>query len=255
MKGEQMAYQWHFHELGSKESQRESVSDTFFKSNAFESPLQVIVREGIQNALDAKEANTGKVKVRIYLSGSEGALSGETVKKYFDSGLPHWKSKENGLVPLLPGWDGACPFLVIEDFGTSGLTGDESVPHFKKRHEDDSNHFYHFFRAEGQTDKDKGKRGSWGVGKHVFPMNSQVRAFLGYTIRKSPHHPELLMGKTILKKVLTSDAPSMFADSMSSKGNSLNAATSTNAKKGFTICGRMRANSVFLICNVFVTKR
>ncbi len=188
--------EWLFHKLGPKEPQRESTVGAFFTSDAIGSPIQAIIREGIQNTLDASRDPEIPVKVRIYLSGISGALDKNKTSQYFSSGRIHWESKDSGLGESLPALDGPCPFLVFEDFGTCGLEGDFTLAHFKESGK--KNHFYHFFRAEGQSDKEKDNRGSWGVGKHVFLMNSAIRTFLGYTVRETDKE-SLLMGRTVLK--------------------------------------------------------
>lgn len=184
---------WLFHPLDRKATQRESTVGAFFASDVIEFPIQAIIREGIQNALDASDSET--MRVRIYLSGNEGALAPAATLRYFDTGRTHWCSPDNGLSLPQPDWNGRCPFLVFEDFGTTGLEGDDRAAHFKDANI--RNNFYNFFRAEGQSDKDSNSRGSWGVGKHVFPMFSAIKAFFGLTVRKSDKK-QLLMGKTIL---------------------------------------------------------
>jgi hypothetical protein len=88
-----------------------------------------------------------------------------------------------------------CPFLVFEDFGTIGLTGDPSE-HLVVAGV--TNHFLNFFRAEGHSDKGEKDRGSWGVGKTVFPRASRISSFLALTVR-SDDNKHLLLGRSILK--------------------------------------------------------
>jgi hypothetical protein len=83
----------------------------------------------------------------------------------------------------------------VEDFGTSGLTGNvrqwHDIPGVK-------NSFFYFFRAEGRTGKGEEDRGRWGVGKYVFPRSSRANSFLALTVPRD--HPErLLMGQAVLK--------------------------------------------------------
>jgi hypothetical protein len=66
------------------------------------------------------------------------------------------------------------------------------------------NGFFTFFRAEGQSDKEKGERGRWGVGKFVFPRSSQISTFWGLTVRASDGQ-RLLMGRSILKSHAVND--------------------------------------------------
>src|SRR6266850_420807 len=107
---------------------------------------------------------------------------------------PHLSAPGNGL-PDAPRPSDMCRFLVFEDFGTSGLTGD---PEQLLPVENGDNRFFHFFRVEGRSDKHEHDRGRWGVGKQVFPRASRIRSVFGYTVRKDDRR-RLLMGQAILK--------------------------------------------------------
>src|SRR5262249_19681581 len=77
----------------------------------------------------------------------------------------------------------------------TGLCGDPLQWHKK---EGVKNGFFTFFRAEGQSDKEQGDRGRWGVGKFVFPRSSRVSSLLAVTVRHDDKR-RLLMGRAILK--------------------------------------------------------
>jgi hypothetical protein len=84
---------------------------------------------------------------------------------------------------------------VFEDFGTTGLLGD---PAEWKPASGSRNHFYHFFRAEGRSDKSEKDIGRWGVGKQVFPRASRINSIFGLTVRNDDKK-KLLMGMAVLK--------------------------------------------------------
>lgn len=156
-----------------------------------------LVREAIQNTLDARIENDKgqkqKARMRIYISGADGALPPEKVKKWFESLWPHVVAKGNGLREQ-PDINDPCEYLVIEDFGTTGLTGDPAA------HEVDvavPNNFLNFFRAEGHSDKSGEKGGSWGIGKNAFPRASRINTYFGYTSREDGK--ALLLGRSIVK--------------------------------------------------------
>ena len=171
----------------------------FFNTLDFNKQEEYLIRESFQNSGDASISNSTPVRVRIFVSGTERALSPSIAKKYFDSMLPHLEACRD----IPSDWDALlnapCEFIVIEDFNTKGLTGDESAG----MHDADQNHFYHFFRTAGRTDKQAGtgKAGSWGVGKFVYIMSSQVRTMFGYTVRehKEANRQRLLLGQTALR--------------------------------------------------------
>ncbi len=194
--------EWCFRPKKAGETIREPVHGEFFATDAISDPGMALVREGIQNALDAGDGNDNVI-VRIYLSGPAETISPAGVEQFFRSAWPHFNARSNGLLPAqVPSTESPCSFLAFEDFGTTGLEGtpDEA---FKSR-EGGKNHFYHFFRAEGQSDKDASDRGSWGVGKHVFLRSSRISTVFGLTVRASDGQ-KMLMGKSVLKSHYVGD--------------------------------------------------
>jgi len=187
---------WHFKPKAPGDTIREPIHGEFFAADAISDPGMALVREGIQNSLDAARDGE-KVLVRIYVSGEASAVDAAQAKPYFDGAWEHYGAAGSGLQPdEVPPSDAPCPFLAFEDFGTTGLEGDPAEP-FRSR-TCQKNHFYHFFRAEGQSDKDVSDRGSWGVGKHVFLRSSCVSTMFGVTVRGTDGR-RLLMGKAVLK--------------------------------------------------------
>ena len=84
-------------------------------------------------------------------------------------------------------------YIVIEDFGTTGLTGDP-----EQTTDNGGNHFYYFFRNVGRSAKEQDKGGSWGLGKWVFPDASKLNAFFALTHRDDGD--TLFMGQAVLKQ-------------------------------------------------------
>jgi hypothetical protein len=197
-----MTPQWHFNQPKPGDKNREPVLGEFFATEAITNAAQALVREGIQNALDA--ATGSMVRVRIYVSGEAGALASGTVMPYLSGAWPHIHAPGNGLREA-PRTNDACPFLTFEDFGTSGLTGDVTQWHDQPGVR---NPFYYFFRAEGQSGKGEHDRGRWGVGKTVFPRSSRISSYFGLTVR-ADDGKELLMGQAVLKS--HSVEPSYFS--------------------------------------------
>ena len=177
---------------------RDDNDDEHFKGA--DSTTQSFARENTQNITDVRLKTTSSpAKIRVFVSGSERALSREKATKYFGGFKPHIEASlsKSRLKPQV--LDGDCQFLVIEDFNTTGLTGDVN-----KRHESQGsgNHFYGFFRSAGKSAKISGG-GSWGVGKIVNNMASSVGAFFGYSVRSQVNGefdvtPRVLMGRATL---------------------------------------------------------
>lgn len=182
---------WHFAERRPVDKVRDSTLDGFFTNEAIDRPGEVLIREGIQNSLDA--ADGGAVKIRVFLSGDEGAVCADELEPYMNGAWEHFHADGNGLSDV-PSPSAPCPFLVFEDFGTIGLQGDTREAYPGKSR----NPFFYFFRAEGRSDKSEQDRGRWGVGKYVFLQASQVKAFLGVTVR-ADDRKRLLMGQAVLR--------------------------------------------------------
>jgi hypothetical protein len=192
---------WFFKPQRPGDTTRDPIQGEFFATEAISNPAEALVREGIQNSLDAGRDGQ-QVKVRIRYSGDGQAISAERIAAYLDGAWPHLQAPSNGLRDA-PEQCSPCHYLVFEDFGTTGLEG--HVEQWRKI-EGSNNGFFTFFRAEGQSDKQKGDRGRWGIGKFVFPRSSRISTFWGLTVRDSDKS-RLLMGRCILKSHAVADEP------------------------------------------------
>jgi hypothetical protein len=190
--------QWHFYQQDPTDPVLNPIASEFFASEAVGDAADALVREAIQNSLDARHKaakQAGKpARVRIHLSGDDGALSAENAKEWFGTIWPHVSADGNGLADR-PVADEACPFVVVEDFGTTGLDGEPSAFAVDRSRPND---FLNFFRAVGYSDKGQHSKGSWGVGKTVFPRSSRISGFIGYTVRASDDR-RMLLGRSILR--------------------------------------------------------
>ncbi|MCF5873826.1 hypothetical protein [Aeromonas veronii] len=183
--------QWRFLENPKGAKARDPMQDEFFQDQSIDGIGHALIRETIQNSLDARESAHGApVKVVISL----GSLTADRANFWFPAEIKnHYAAKEIKLSNL-PNWGmEECTYLTIEDFGTKGLEGkvDSETPQ-------EGGNFYHFFRAEGLSNKKEGERGSWGVGKIVIPRASRVRSFFAMTQRASDKGMHLI-GQTILR--------------------------------------------------------
>ena len=190
---------WHFHQIQPGENITEPTQGQFFNQDVIAisgSPVRGIVREGIQNALDAKSES--QVTVHIALMRGKYACDPSMAAHIFTTELwNHIKANENGLPQsLIPDENSPCDYLVFEDFGTTGLIGD--VRQYVRTDEKGSD-FFNFFRAAGSTDKHGKKLGKWGIGKHTFWMASRINTVFGLSVREEDNGKPILMGKTILK--------------------------------------------------------
>lgn len=191
---------WHFNELPRGSKIREPVNSEFFATDAISNPGEALVREGIQNSLDAARAGE-IVLIRIYLSGAVNGLSPEKLVPFTADMWGHLAANGNGLNNV-PARNDNCPFLVFEDFGTTGLTGDPGEAYPPR--DGSPNPFFYFFRAEGRSGKSAEARGRWGIGKQVFPRASRISTVFGLTVRVDDMR-SMLMGQIVLKSHWTDD--------------------------------------------------
>jgi hypothetical protein len=189
---------WQFYRQDPTDPILNPIAGEFFSSEAVGDAADALVREAIQNSLDARtndsRARCVPARVRIFLSEDELALTAARADKWFGSIWPHVSAPRNGLVDK-PTKKENCPFIVIEDFATTGLDGD---PEAFSVDPESPNNFLNFFRAVGYSDKGTHAKGSWGVGKTVFPRSSRISSFIGYTVRASDER-RMLLGRSILK--------------------------------------------------------
>jgi len=180
---------WHFYELVPGQKIREAVQEEFFSADVIHGAADALIREGIQNSLDAA-AGGQSVRVSITI----GECKWRTVVPFLEGGLEHFAVLESGIKsPPIP--HAPCRYMAFEDFGTTGLTGDPKqylpLPNIENR-------FFHFFRVEGRSDKQEDARGRWGVGKQVFPKASKIKSVFASTVR-SDDGTHLLMAQAILR--------------------------------------------------------
>lgn len=191
-----MKAQWHFQPQPPGYRDRNPISGEFFSSEAVGNLVSALVREGLQNSLDAKaEDSSEPVRVRIYASGEGGALPSGSAERWSTGLWKHLEARDNGLkTPPTP--DSDCRYLCFEDFGTTGLIGETSSDQC------DDQPFYCFFRAENTSSKTRGKGGSWGIGKTALPRGSSANAFFALSCRESDSRTVLMGSLTLRTRVV-----------------------------------------------------
>jgi len=189
--------QWRFREMQPGEINVDPIEGEFFTTEAIDGITDALVREAVQNSLDAA-AGGGPVTVRFsfYSRPNTGYDEKAVKKRYIDGLSPHLEAKHSGLQDT-PALAENLNYLLIEDYGTRGLQGDASQyddldDDFKK------NDFYYFWRNIGRTRKEATDLGRWGLGKTVFQAASRINSFFGLTVRNDDGRM-LLMGQSVLK--------------------------------------------------------
>jgi hypothetical protein len=173
------------------------IEAEFFSTEALGSLADALVREAIQNALDARLPES-QLTIRFVFSRPTGAPQGKAAERYL-AGLPaHLEASRSGLTEPPPP-DEPLEFVVIEDYGTRGLKGD---PNQSEDEEIETgvarNDFYYFWRNIGRSRKHASELGRWGLGKTVFPAASRINSFFAVTVPDDDRRA-LLMGQSVLK--------------------------------------------------------
>lgn len=183
---------WHFKRRERSDEVADPIQGEFFDEVADpeerrRGPAASLVREAIQNSLDAR-IGSDAVHVRFYLSAGEG-MAAERARTWFAGLWPHLHARRTGLRNVQPEPQ-ACRFVVVEDFGTSGLEGDPRRGATPEEGERDD--FFAFFRANGLSGKAGQEGGRWGVGKSVFNRASRINTFLALSVRNSDRATHLI---------------------------------------------------------------
>lgn len=182
---------WRFRVHRRDEKIRNPIQGEFFSEEAVERPAQALVREVVQNSLDARTTEE-PVSLRFSVSSAEG-MSGDAAAFWLAGAFDHLKAPDSGLrgVPAAPG---PGRYLAIEDFGTTGLDGDPRALH----PEETPSRLFAFFRAEGISQKGGKDGGRWGVGKTVFLRAGTLNTILCLTVRDGEPR-RLVFGQSVLR--------------------------------------------------------
>jgi hypothetical protein len=176
---------WYFRDISDDPSEKELTQQDQFNNDEV-ALAEALVRETIQNSTDAQASSGKPVNVRFALTTVTSPIHKKVFREILDGLIPHLK--ECGI--STPKTDEALRLLVVEDFGTTGLTG--SVEN------KDNGHFSGFWRRFGRSNKQGAKGGRWGLGKLVFPSSSLVKIVIGLTRRQGENHT-WVMGQAVLR--------------------------------------------------------
>jgi len=176
---------------------RDSTAGEFFSVDAIDKSAQGLIREGIQNSMDARIEKGKPLRIRIFLGQIDNP---DSAKMWFEGAWLHYDADDK--LESKPKPNDPISYLVFEDFGTTGLQG--NTEQTRDLGSKIKNPFFYFFRAEGRSGKGEQDRGRWGVGKHVFAQTSRVKTFWGFTVRNDDKK-KLLMGRSILRSRLVDD--------------------------------------------------
>lgn len=192
---------WTFDKPSALQKQRDPIQGEFFNTDSIENVADSLVREFVQNSLDAA-MDGHRVEVAFHVAEFGTPPSGE-MHQLFGGLRPHLAACDSSTAQVL---DEPCRYLVVEDFGTTGLRGD--VAQIYAGNGGLPEEFFHFFRAEGKSSKSGADRGSWGIGKYTFPKASRINTFFGVTVQTEPvlGAGPYSMGQAILRNHAVGDS-------------------------------------------------
>jgi len=110
---------WNFIKYPDGMTIRDAMVGEFFSVDAIDRPAHGLIREAIQNSMDARIELEKPLKIRVFLGRVEEP---DSVKNWFDGAWEHYNADhklENKPNPNEP-----ISYIVFEDFGTTGLQGD-----------------------------------------------------------------------------------------------------------------------------------
>lgn len=175
---------WQFRPLNPNDNSGISTVDDNF-ANEERSSVEILVRETLQNPLDARHGNE-LVEVRFDLVSIKRDQSEFLSAMFSPEALSHFQSGRLVDTEQLPD---KVTFLIVEDFGTSGLEGIYTDSSIDGR----TQNWNAFWFREGEGAKPTRSNGGAGQGKITLYAASQIRSVIALTRRRSDQQ-ELLFG-------------------------------------------------------------
>lgn len=177
---------WNFSTRGFNDVEQEVTEGDQFNTETVPE-TEALVREATQNSQDARRPGNGEpVRLRFALVNDQNGLDAAYMEGLLGGLIPHLEASGFSVPDAMRAAPSA---LVVEDFGTEGLTG-------KIDDEQDTGNFRSFWFRHGRSFKQGSKNGRWGLGKLVYPMMSASRCLFGLTIRAGEKTP-LLLGQAV----------------------------------------------------------
>jgi hypothetical protein len=175
---------WQFRPLNPNDNSGISTVDDNF-ANEERSSVEILVRETLQNPLDARHEDE-LVEVRYDIVTVKRDQSAFLSAIFSSEAISHFQSGHLLKTEKLPD---EVTFLVVEDFGTSGLEGVYTDSSIDGR----TQNWNAFWFREGEGAKPTKSNGGAGQGKITLYAASQIRSVMALTKRRSDQQ-ELLFG-------------------------------------------------------------
>jgi len=176
---------WYFRDISDDPSEKELTQQDQFNNDEV-ALAEAIVRETVQNSTDAQAKANAPVRVRFAINEIETSHGRAFFEDIITGLSPHLRACG---MPV-PASSEPLKALVVEDFGTTGLTGSIELK--------DNGQFSGFWRRFGRSNKRGAKGGRWGLGKLVFPSASTLHMVIGLTKRRADD-ATWVMGQAVLR--------------------------------------------------------
>lgn len=189
-----MTFGWNFPVTAPMRVQgRGLAEDNFAQQEEDKTRLSILIREAIQNPLDARLPDAAKpIRVRVGIYGV-----GEFDLAYLKTLLPEeyfQRLEAAGSDAANLDFDG-CNILIMEDFETTGLIGVTDDPNV----DGDTQNWNAFWFREGEGAKSGGSNGRAGQGKITYYRIGKARAIFGLSVRHDDGR-RLLMGRSSFRR-------------------------------------------------------
>jgi hypothetical protein len=155
-----------------------------------------IIYECIQNSIDAKKNTDDKVSLKIHF------------KKVYKKDLPfldeNFKNHCQKSIKISDSRvldDQQIDVMIMEDFSTTGITGDPEIQDDQTDTGKVNNYFYMNYSFGGNQKLDSfDQGGSEGEGRQTFCLNSDISTFFYYSVDASNNNKEAFFGISYLGK-------------------------------------------------------
>lgn len=191
--------QWHFEKATPNTPQTNPQLGDHFNRDETKNVVSAMIRESVQNALDARVSTTTPVHVSFTIGSIPKATLQAHQELLLDNFAPHFKASfPNRELP-----SDQLHFWAIEDENTTGLTGDMHT-HFEPETDEErkKERLFFFWKTDGGiTNKGGASKtlGTRGIGKAIFNFSTSLRAFWA-TSRRATEKDGVLIGRAVLKQ-------------------------------------------------------
>lgn len=153
-------------------------------------PTESLVRETIQNSLDAKSSDTPvRVVFELRTISTADVPDVETLRSVVSAAIPEYAKHQGAMLLTKASEDLEAPFvdvLRIGDYGTTGLEGSETLA-------DSSSPLSALTRGSGVSSNEGDRGGSFGIGSKAGLAASSLRTVF-FNSRTSETEPDVFAG-------------------------------------------------------------